>query len=113
MGTSQNHQFIFELTSASPVYESYTVSDASPPFFAQRGRAQGSVADNQSTWIPKPTTLGRIRDVCKKTMGFHLVDGAGHWVPQDQPDRGVSYPYNFNGAKDSRPFTAAGEFVSR
>jgi pimeloyl-ACP methyl ester carboxylesterase len=25
------------------------------------------------------------RDVCKRMVGFHLVDGAGHWVEQEQP----------------------------
>ena len=32
-----NHQFIFRLNNESPVYEPYTVSDTSPPFFAQKG----------------------------------------------------------------------------
>jgi pimeloyl-ACP methyl ester carboxylesterase len=32
--------------------------------------------------------VNRMRnEVCKKMMGFHLVDGAGHWVQQEQPDR--------------------------
>ena len=25
-------------------------------------------------------------DVCKKMAGFHLVDGAGHWVEQERPE---------------------------
>src|SRR6516165_2705712 len=55
-GDQPNHQFIFELTSESPVYESYTVSDASPPFFAQkRIDLARSVADYTST--PRPYAL--------------------------------------------------------
>ncbi len=23
---------------------------------------------------------------CKRMVGFHLVDGAGHWVQQEQPE---------------------------
>jgi pimeloyl-ACP methyl ester carboxylesterase len=35
-----------------------------------------------------PGAVDRMRnDVCKKMMGFHLVDGAGHWVQQEQPGR--------------------------
>jgi pimeloyl-ACP methyl ester carboxylesterase len=26
-------------------------------------------------------------DVCKKMVGFHLVEGAGHWVQQEQPEQ--------------------------
>jgi pimeloyl-ACP methyl ester carboxylesterase len=35
-----------------------------------------------------PGAVDRMRnDVCKKMMGFHLVEGAGHWVQQEQPGR--------------------------
>ena len=26
------------------------------------------------------------KDVCRKMVGFHLVEGAGHWVQQEQPE---------------------------
>jgi pimeloyl-ACP methyl ester carboxylesterase len=35
-----------------------------------------------------PGAVDRMRhDVCKNMLGFHLIDGAGHWVQQEQPDR--------------------------
>lgn len=35
-----------------------------------------------------PGAIDKMRtDVCKKMMGFHLVEGAGHWVQQEQPGR--------------------------
>ena len=35
-----------------------------------------------------PGAVDRMRnDVCKKMVGFHLVEGAGHWVQQEQPEQ--------------------------
>jgi pimeloyl-ACP methyl ester carboxylesterase len=34
-----------------------------------------------------PGAVDRMRNTaCTKMLGFHLVDGAGHWVQQEQPD---------------------------
>src|SRR5215831_10487039 len=44
----------------------------------------------KSDWgvYQNPGAIDRMRsDVCKKMMGFHLVDGTGHWVQQEQPGR--------------------------
>jgi serine/threonine protein kinase len=44
----------------------------------------------KSDWgaYQNPGAIDRMRsDVCKKMMGLHLVDGAGHWVQQEQPGR--------------------------
>jgi len=27
------------------------------------------------------------RSACTRMLGCHLVDGAGHWVQQEQPER--------------------------
>jgi pimeloyl-ACP methyl ester carboxylesterase len=27
------------------------------------------------------------RSVCARMLGCHLIDGAGHWVQQEQPER--------------------------
>jgi pimeloyl-ACP methyl ester carboxylesterase len=34
-----------------------------------------------------PGALERLqKTVCSKMLGTHLVDGAGHWVQQEQPE---------------------------
>jgi len=33
-----------------------------------------------------PGALDRMKGVCKKFEGVHLVEGAGHWVQQEQPE---------------------------
>jgi pimeloyl-ACP methyl ester carboxylesterase len=35
-----------------------------------------------------PGAVDRMRSTaCKRMIGFHLVDGAGHWVQQEQPEQ--------------------------
>jgi pimeloyl-ACP methyl ester carboxylesterase len=35
-----------------------------------------------------PGSLGRMRDrACTRMLGIHLLDGAGHWVQQEQPEK--------------------------
>jgi len=35
-----------------------------------------------------PGAVDRMRSTaCTKMVGFHLVDGAGHWVQQEQPEQ--------------------------
>jgi pimeloyl-ACP methyl ester carboxylesterase len=37
--------------------------------------------------LSEPGALERLqKTVCTKTAGTHLVDGAGHWVQQEQPE---------------------------
>jgi pimeloyl-ACP methyl ester carboxylesterase len=34
-----------------------------------------------------PGAVDRMREsACTKMVGFHLLDGAGHWVQQEQPE---------------------------
>jgi pimeloyl-ACP methyl ester carboxylesterase len=43
----------------------------------------------KSDWgvFQTPGAVDRMRtEVCKKMVGFHLVEGAGHWVQQEQPE---------------------------
>ena len=43
----------------------------------------------KSDWgvYQNPGALERLqKDVCTRMLGTHLVDGAGHWVQQEQPD---------------------------
>ncbi len=30
---------------------------------------------------------GMQKSVCTRMVGFHLIDGAGHWVQQEQPEQ--------------------------
>jgi pimeloyl-ACP methyl ester carboxylesterase len=44
----------------------------------------------KSDWGPyqTPGAAERMRTTsCTRMVGFHLVDGAGHWVQQEQPGR--------------------------
>jgi pimeloyl-ACP methyl ester carboxylesterase len=35
-----------------------------------------------------PGAVDRMRSTaCRRMVGFHLVDGAGHWVQQEQPEQ--------------------------
>ena len=42
----------------------------------------------KSDWgvYQSPGALERLQQLCTKMTGTHLVDGAGHWVQQEQPD---------------------------
>ena len=43
----------------------------------------------KSDWgiYQRPGSLEQMRKaVCTRMLGFHLVDGAGHWVQQEQPE---------------------------
>ena len=44
----------------------------------------------KSDWgvYQKPGALEKMQNsVCTQMRGSHLVDGAGHWVQQEQPDK--------------------------
>ena len=52
----------------------------------------------QSDWgtYQKPGELERMQEsVCTDFRGVHLVDGAGHWVQQEQPDKVVELLIDF------------------
>jgi pimeloyl-ACP methyl ester carboxylesterase len=35
-----------------------------------------------------PGAVDRMRNnACTRMVGFHLIDGAGHWVQQEQPEQ--------------------------
>jgi pimeloyl-ACP methyl ester carboxylesterase len=43
-----------------------------------------------------PGAVDKMRSTaCTRMAGFHLVDGAGHWVQQEQPDRVASLLIEF------------------
>jgi pimeloyl-ACP methyl ester carboxylesterase len=43
-----------------------------------------------------PGALERMRDViCTRMTGVHLIDGAGHWVQQEQPANTADLPLHF------------------
>ena len=41
----------------------------------------------KSDWGPyqRPGDLEKMRNACTKLSGIHFVEGAGHWVQQEQP----------------------------
>ncbi|MEE9146299.1 MAG: alpha/beta hydrolase, partial [Candidatus Tectomicrobia bacterium] len=44
----------------------------------------------QSDWgtYQRPGSLETMQNrACTRMLGLHLVDGAGHWVPQEQPEK--------------------------
>jgi pimeloyl-ACP methyl ester carboxylesterase len=52
----------------------------------------------KSDWgtYQKPGELERMQEsVCTDFRGVHLVDGAGHWVQQEQPERTVRLLLDF------------------
>jgi pimeloyl-ACP methyl ester carboxylesterase len=36
-----------------------------------------------------------MQDVCTQLVGCHLVEGAGHWVQQEQPEQVVELLHHF------------------
>lgn len=43
----------------------------------------------------EPGVLDAMHDVCTQLRGVELVDGAGHWVQQERPERVVELVANF------------------
>lgn len=43
----------------------------------------------------EPGALENMDKVCSKLKGIHLVDGAGHWVQQEQPEKVIELVSNF------------------
>jgi pimeloyl-ACP methyl ester carboxylesterase len=43
----------------------------------------------KSDWGPyqRPGDLEKMRNACTQLSGIHFVDGAGHWVQQEQPEQ--------------------------
>ena len=43
-----------------------------------------------------PGAVNKMRaNACAHMVRFHLVDGAGHWVQQEQPERASELPLQF------------------
>ena len=42
-----------------------------------------------------PGAVDKMKTVCKHLAGFHLIDGAGHWVQQEQPEQVTSLLLGF------------------
>ncbi len=43
-----------------------------------------------------PGSIERMQQsACTKMVGFHLIDGAGHWVQQEQPDQVIEHLLKF------------------
>ena len=70
-------------------YRSGAIGMAEQQLFAGRGIEQPSTfISGAADWgvYQSPGALERMRDeVCTDFRGVHLVDGAGHWVQQEQP----------------------------
>jgi pimeloyl-ACP methyl ester carboxylesterase len=51
----------------------------------------------KSDWgtYQRPGHVDRLQQLCTKFRGLHLVDGAGHWVQQEQPEAVVSILLEF------------------
>lgn len=43
-----------------------------------------------------PGALDKMREqACTNMLGYHLIDGAGHWVQQEQPDAVLAHLFEF------------------
>ncbi len=52
----------------------------------------------------RPGALQRMRtSTCTKMEGVHLIEGAGHWVQQEQPDRFNTVSVDFLRKRTSTP----------
>ena len=60
---------------------------------SSRARATGASIRHPAPW----TACGRT--ACTRMVGFHLVDGAGHWVQQEQPEQVSSCSCSFSAAR--------------
>jgi pimeloyl-ACP methyl ester carboxylesterase len=65
--------------------------DAEPQLFSGRTIDVPSLfIAGKSDWgtYQRPGSFERMqRSACTRMLGCHLIDGAGHWVQQEQPDR--------------------------
>ena len=80
-------------------YRSGAIGLAEQQLFAGRTIDQPSTfISGASDWgvYQSPGALERMRDeVCTDFRGVHLVEGAGHWVQQEQPDETVRLLLDF------------------
>ncbi|KAH8660683.1 Alpha/Beta hydrolase protein [Tricladium varicosporioides] len=53
--------------------------------------------DGRQDWamFQEPGVLEKMNDTCSKFYGIEVVDGAGHWVQQEQPERVVDIVEKF------------------
>ena len=43
----------------------------------------------------RPGTLDKMQNICSKMNPIEFIDGAGHWVQQEQPEKVVTSILNF------------------
>lgn len=80
-------------------YRGSIISTPEQELYAGRKIEQPSVfISGASDWgnYQSPGTLERMQDeVCTNMVGVHLVEGAGHWVQQEQPNKTVELLLEF------------------
>ena len=85
-------------------YRSGAIGMAEQQLFAGRGIGQpATFISGASDWgvYQSPGALERMRDeVCTDFRGVHLLEGAGHWVQQEQPTETVRLLVDFLRAAD-------------
>jgi pimeloyl-ACP methyl ester carboxylesterase len=67
-------------------------------FSGRRIEVPACFISGASDWgsYQKPGALEAMEhDVCKKFLGVHMVEGAGHWVQQEQPEQVVTLLLDF------------------
>jgi pimeloyl-ACP methyl ester carboxylesterase len=85
-----------ELTAKRVQFIKETLPNISNPNYPAVGRQvqqleEAAGAINQRLFIAKASTPGAAESMqktaCTRMVDFHLVDGAGHWVQQEQPEK--------------------------
>jgi len=83
IASSIGYRVVIKDASGAPVWS----GDATDTFAPLPDQLLPNDADTYFNWgvYQNPGAVERLPTLCTKYKGTHLVDGAGHWVQQEQP----------------------------